>query len=267
MADRQDGRFWLIHFEDADRDVEVFTDEDAARRRSDYVGQSWTHTLFVEAAAPDPPGRMADRPGEAQGQDLGGHGGAVSGGTAADAWRWVEQRTANDCMTACLASIFGVPYEHAPLLWDDAANAPVERWHGVLDDWLAERGFGQLERVRQTDDETDDPMRCPWRFPGYWIAGVKSPRYDGTHAVVMHLNALVWDPHPRREMGHLGFVDATYFLPLDPSRLALGDDRLVRSAALRAFNGGEVSRGTTGDAERRLPESASGSRGGGRSDG
>lgn len=133
--------------------------------------------------------------------------------------RCVEQRTTYDCMTACLATIFGCSYEDAPQL-ADAKGDPVFGWHRVLDDWLLARGFACLERMRR-DDEQDDPMRCPWRIPGLWIGGVASPRYDGGHAVVMHLNQLVWDPHPKREMGHRGFEDATYFLPLDPAGLAV----------------------------------------------
>lgn len=125
----------------------------------------------------------------------------------------VEQRSAYDCLTACLSSIFEVPYEDVPLFCDQETGEPIRWWRKACDDWLAERGWAQLERVRQTD-EGGDPMRCPWRFPGYWIAGVKSPRYDGSHAVVMHRSELVWDPNPQREMGHLGFEDATYFLPL-----------------------------------------------------
>lgn len=42
-------RFWLIHFEDAGRGVEVFNDETAARARSEQVGLAWNHTLFVQA--------------------------------------------------------------------------------------------------------------------------------------------------------------------------------------------------------------------------
>lgn len=47
-------RAWLIYFDDAARDVEVFVGagaETAARSRSEQVGQAWTHTLFVDAAA------------------------------------------------------------------------------------------------------------------------------------------------------------------------------------------------------------------------
>lgn len=132
----------------------------------------------------------------------------------------VEQRTAFDCMTACLASVFEVPYEECPVLCD-GGGVQAQAWHGILDGWLADRGWARLERLRH-DDLSGDPLRCPWRFPGYWIAGVRSPRLDDRdHAVVMEASTLVWDPHPARAMGHRGFVDATYFLPLNPARFAL----------------------------------------------
>lgn len=41
------------------------------------------------------------------------------------------------------------------------------------------------------------------------------------HAVVMCGGDLVWDPHPRRDMGHLGFVRGEWFIAADPGRFAL----------------------------------------------
>lgn len=131
----------------------------------------------------------------------------------------VEQRSRSDCLTACLASIFEVSYEDVPQFG--------RGWLRVLAEWLEGRGFAYLRRPRTIEDPAD-PMRCPWRFPGYWIAGVTSPRWKGTHAVVMHGHELVWDPSPRRGQGHRGFVDATYFVPLDPARLVLTDSTTRR---------------------------------------
>lgn len=149
-------------------------------------------------------------------------------------FRLVEQREAFDCMTACLATIFGCAYEDAPVLCDFVTGEPVDRWHSVYDNWLYGRGFSSLERNRETRDG-DDPMRCPWSLPCLWIGGVQSPRYDGAHAVVCRGRDIVWDPHPQREMGHHGWLDATYFLPIDPARLALGDSPVRITAALREF--------------------------------
>lgn len=131
----------------------------------------------------------------------------------------VEQRTTYDCLTACLASIFECAYEDAPQL-ADSDGEPLPRWHGIYDGWLAARGWAVLERVLQHGDEVGS-QRSPWGFPGYWIAGVTSPRYDGEHAVVMHGNEIAYDPHPQREMGHRGFTSAEYFLPLNIAAFTL----------------------------------------------
>lgn len=142
--------------------------------------------------------------------------------------RLVEQRTPYDCLTACLATVFGCPYEDAPIFGNQETGEHEPGWHQKLDDWLAARGFAWLQRVRE-DGMTDDPARSPWAFPGLWIAGVASPRINGEHAVVMRWNELVWDPHPQREMGHGGFESADYFLPIDPGALRLAAVIVVSS--------------------------------------
>jgi hypothetical protein len=40
----------------------------------------------------------------------------------------------------------------------------------------------------------------------------------GLHTVVMRGTTLVWDPHPQRDMGHHGFVEAEFMIPTDPPR-------------------------------------------------
>lgn len=84
---------------------------------------------------------------------------------------------------------------------------------------------------------------------GYWVATVRSPRvteecgacrgtgtymppYEngrpgpcegcdavgsvpGNHAVVMRGSGVAWDPHPLRDLGHLGFVQADFLMPWD----------------------------------------------------
>ena len=132
----------------------------------------------------------------------------------------VAQRTRFDCLTACLASIFECRYEDVPVFCDQETGESAPLWHVALDGWLADRGFAFLQRVRE-EGMDDDPMFCPWAYPGYWIVGVKSPRVDGEHAVVMCGRELVWDPHPEREQGHRGFLSADHFVPLDPARLRL----------------------------------------------
>lgn len=128
------------------------------------------------------------------------------------------------CMTACLASIFECAYEDAPVLCDFATGEPVEQWLRVMTLWLHERGF-HPQNMHHT--KGDRPQSSPWHWPTVWMAGVASPRYNepsgepGLHCVVMQGSDLVWDPHPQRDMGHLGFIDAELFLPRDPARLVL----------------------------------------------
>lgn len=48
------GCYWLLWFDDAERDSEVFTDEAAARRRFQECSLSWHCKLFVQAPATPP---------------------------------------------------------------------------------------------------------------------------------------------------------------------------------------------------------------------
>lgn len=137
----------------------------------------------------------------------------------------VEQRHDFDCMQACLCSIFECPYEEGPVLWEIGESRPREDWYKLLADWLRERGFG-LQNFHHT--KGDRPQDSPWYFVGYWLGGVWSPRFTdpdnggpGGHCVVMRGNDLLWDPNPRRDLGHLGFFNADVLIPLDPARLQL----------------------------------------------
>lgn len=140
----------------------------------------------------------------------------------------VEQRYPFDCTQACLASIFECDYDEAPVLWEPGAERERADWLFVLNGWLRERGFG-LQNFCWT--KGDRPQESPWSFVGYWLGGVYSPRFEdpsggpGGHTVVMRGHDLVWDPHPRRAQGHLGFFNADVFMPLDPSTLVLRERR------------------------------------------
>jgi hypothetical protein len=139
--------------------------------------------------------------------------------------RPVEQRYDFDCAQACLVSIFEIPYDEGPVLWEPGAERERADWLFVLNGWLRERGFA-LQNFHHT--KGDRPQTSPWIFPGYWLGGVFSPRFEdpdsggpGAHTVVMQGSEIAWDPHPQREMGHLGFFNADVFMPLDPARLVL----------------------------------------------
>lgn len=147
-----------------------------------------------------------------------------------------------DCLTACIASLFELPIDDVPFFVD------MENWWGEYNNWLHDRGL-QLGQVRLSTVD-DDPTRLNGHPTEgiYWIATVKSPRSKarcngckGTgqsqheegpcgwcgesglvpslHAVVMCGGELVWDPHPQRDMGHLGFVSGEWFVVRDPARL------------------------------------------------
>src|SRR5438128_6207092 len=115
----------------------------------------------------------------------------------------VMQRTANDCLRACLASIFEVPWEEAP---DTQSH---ETQHNSVNAWLKERGLvewqlnmdGENPVLRRgvliQDDGTRVPSDYLWPFPlaTYYVGGGDSPRGSGDHAVVMKLGHIVHDPH------------------------------------------------------------------------
>lgn len=137
----------------------------------------------------------------------------------------VEQRHGSDCLQACLCSIFECDYDEGPVIWDPGATESRPDWFKIMLDWLEERGFS-LQNFH--DSSGTHPADSPWHFFGYWLGTVVSPRLEnprtggpGLHCVVMRGNDLLWDPHPKREMGHLGFVCADVLLPIDPARLRL----------------------------------------------
>lgn len=138
----------------------------------------------------------------------------------------VEQRGDSDCLVACLASILEVPYEEVP-----QEIAVFETQHNAMVAFLKARGL-----LTWTTGlwGTDTPFlkwgsqQIEWHFypTGYWIAGVLSPRIvdengePGEHAVVMRGSKIAFDPHPRRDMGHLGFHSATVIMLGDQPALS-----------------------------------------------
>jgi len=135
----------------------------------------------------------------------------------------VEMRNINgrpgDCLNACVASILDLPYEQVPFF-----NLYGDGWHYTYVSFMRSHGWGLWEFAIWG---CDVPL---WQFgtrqtgyklyvPGYWLASVLSPRIidehgkSGLHAVVMKGNSVAWDPHPQRDMGHLGFIEATILVP------------------------------------------------------
>jgi hypothetical protein len=130
-----------------------------------------------------------------------------------------------DCLRACVASVFELPIEDVPHF------VAEDDWYNHFRRWIESRGF-VLGNAFHTLDE-DDPTKLNGHPSEgiHWIASVYSPRLvhedgkPGQHVVVMCGGEMVWDPHPQREMGHLGFVGIGYsFVAPDPARLELRDD-------------------------------------------
>lgn len=164
-----------------------------------------------------------------------------------------------DCGAACVASIFGVPYEECDRIdgtYQSIAEWTRARYPGIAAcSQMLGDGWQEVERI-------GDHVNWPTRHheSGYWMATIWSPRipdtesfdcgcaYDennqpkaadpdcrwchgephkrsmgitwGLHAVVMRNGVLAWDPHPERDASAtLYFRSATTWRVDDPSLL------------------------------------------------
>lgn len=145
-----------------------------------------------------------------------------------------------DCMRASVASLFDLALEDVPHF------AAADDWWDVWLRWLEARGL-RVANVFYAVDENDPSTLIGWPGEVYWLATVYSPRgrarchtckgrgkhrnhrpcrgCDATglvpslHSVVMLGREIVWDPHPRRDMGHLGFCGGYEFRVIDPARM------------------------------------------------
>jgi hypothetical protein len=158
-----------------------------------------------------------------------------------------------DCLTACVASIFELPIDQVPFFveseswWDDYQAFFCERGFQVgevrisVDDddptkltghptdgiyWIATvkspRGKARCsvcEGTKSTTDQWDsereeyahfdEPQACSYCGASGLVPSL--------HCVVMCGGELVWDPHPRRDMGHLGWVSGEWLIARDPA--------------------------------------------------
>lgn len=123
---------------------------------------------------------------------------------AADAER-VMQRAHNDCMRACVATLFAVSLDDVPDLHEGD-------WIKTLREWSSERGFTFLSSTIGNDTFHEQCSR------GTFIVAGKSPR-GVTHAVIYRDGKLWHDPHP--EGGGIEKVEAVdLFVPFDsPKKL------------------------------------------------
>lgn len=134
----------------------------------------------------------------------------------------VEQQEEFGCLRACVASILELDYEKVP-----AEIADFETQHTAFLRFMASRGFsiGDYSLYGAKGLPEKPQQRCTRTWPTFWFASVWSPRFTdddgnpGWHAVVMKNHELVWDPHPQRADGHLGFVHAHVPYVIDPARV------------------------------------------------
>jgi hypothetical protein len=166
-----------------------------------------------------------------------------------------------DCLTACIASLFELSLDEVPFFvekdtwWSDyqaflhergfqlgqvristADDDPLRLTGAPADGiyWLATvlspRGKtrcsvcqGERATTTQWDSERDeyvyfdDPQPC-----SYCNATGLVPCL---HSIVMCGREIVWDPHPQRDMGHLGWVSGEWFIARNPGSLSLRSPR------------------------------------------
>lgn len=134
---------------------------------------------------------------------------------------FVEQRVVDgspfqDCMRASLASLLGLAYEDVPDL-STGATRELGGQHWATVAFLERIGLAheQFSGAWAIAFRGDRPVGYvpPWGEWELWgrldlrglaLGYARSPRaasiYDG-HCVVLYDGRLVWDPHPRRDMG------------------------------------------------------------------
>jgi hypothetical protein len=103
--------------------------------------------------------------------------------------------TDGNCFAACLASLFEVALDEVPQATpqeldkhnDDGWLQYTER---LNQEFLLPRGFYIV--TFKYDG---------WKPRGYALLAAQSPRHDGLHSVVCLDGEIVYDPHPRRDMG------------------------------------------------------------------
>jgi hypothetical protein len=128
------------------------------------------------------------------------------------------QRGRSDCLRACLASIFEIPWEEAPATereeGEDEQGRIVSQ-HNTVNAWLTARGLvewqltggGDRPLLRRGETIHTDDSRTPanyvWPYPvaAHYVGAGASPRGDHiSHAVVMFAGEIVHDPYPAQDM-------------------------------------------------------------------
>lgn len=111
-----------------------------------------------------------------------------------------------NCLQAAIASVFELPLESCPHVFEDGPRD----WQKRLDAWLEQFGLYSVI-VNLTNPHTVTPVPFPALFSG------KSPRGDFLHVVVGTLSGdgkfqMLHDPHPS-DAGIETLVDVMLFVP------------------------------------------------------
>ena len=104
----------------------------------------------------------------------------------------IEQRilhtaeTPGDCMTAAVASLFGIPYEDVPYF------AMLDDWFERFEALTEEQGYtyhGSALALTDVDTGID----------GWFLCSGQSPRHPEMHHMcLIHLDGTLLDPHPSK---------------------------------------------------------------------
>jgi len=109
----------------------------------------------------------------------------------------VYMRQKNDCYTACLATIFRLPYEDVPRFFDDPEAVTAQNFNEKVDQWLGTKGLGRI-------CIGVDPEWVRTQAKGAVLVSGLSPNpvmaKAGTFHCVVYLNGVLFhDPNPYPE--------------------------------------------------------------------
>lgn len=148
----------------------------------------------------------------------------------------VKQQHRDDCVAACVASVFSLPLDSVP-------RFNPEAWGEELDKWLSGRGYGFIN-VSFTGEQKDGVPR------GYTIGAIptrSSDLPDGwMHSVVCLDGMIIWDPLLGEQPGTQRAREYTvvYRLrphpqPADMPAAPLSESRLVEAVRGLKWNDGQ----------------------------
>lgn len=125
----------------------------------------------------------------------------------------VFMREKNDCMTATLATILGIPYESVPRFLDDNDQCPTGDFNAALGDFLYKHN---LQIITLT------PGVWLQNLHGLHLAYIASANHHFqslgyTHSVIIERGVVVHNPDPAGPIGHIPLIGVELLVPIMPS--------------------------------------------------